>query len=131
MVKNVLASDINLFIDSLKRDLIKCNISHLIVYCAGYYELHLDGVIFRIFQSNLENANTSYTIYSYIAREILKNMNEYENNIINQSNVNYDDNKNNNTRLKLSKKKTLKMTNDRYKINDHNSIKLMRSKKLC
>lgn len=129
MVKNVLVTNIDAFIDSLKRDLIMYNISNLIIYCGGYYELHLDGAIFRIFQSNLANTNTSDPIYDYIVEAAFKYISEYKNSRMPQISSN------NNAKYKssdsLSKKKVLKMTNARYKINDCNSIKLMRSKKLC
>lgn len=129
MVKNVLVTNIDTFIDTLKKDLIKHNISNLIIYCGGYYELHLDGAIFRIFQSNLANTNTSDPIYDYVAKEVFKHLREYDEYKISKISSN------NNAKYKssdrLPKKKVLKMTNARYKINDRNSIKLMRSKKLC
>lgn len=129
MVKNVLVTNIDTFIDTLKRDLIKYNISNLIIYCGGYYELHLDGAIFRIFQSNLANTNTSDPIYDHIVEEVFKHLCEYYEYKIPKISSN------NNAKYKASyslpKKKVLKMTNARYKINDRNSIQLMRSKKLC
>lgn len=131
MVKNVLVADAELFIENLKKDLIKNNISHLIIHYDGYYELHLDNIIFRVFKSTLIKTNNSSIIYDYIVNEIFKYMCDVQDTLEIRTNERYSESKNKKPGVILSKKKALKINNAKYKVNNRNNIKLMRSKKLC
>lgn len=129
-VKNVLVSNIEDFIDGLKKDLIKNNINYLMVNYNGYYELHMDSIIFRIFQSSLQETNYIDDIYSYIAGKIIENkIKEYENNSLSKNCI-YDD-ESKREHFNISKKKKLKITNNKYKISNNKNINRIRSKKLC
>lgn len=104
IVKNILVSGSDIFINDLKCDLVKNNINHLIIKYGNYYEIHMDGIIYRLFDNSIVIDNSEiYDLYSNILN---KEGNQYkDSHIIIEPNF----------KKNYSKKKVLKNTNGKYK----------------
>ena len=108
----ILSNNSYIFLDSLLKELAMYNIRYLVIKYDGYYELHVNDKIYRLYE------DLSYKsigdIYNYIFNSNLLFLDNDE------MAINYDDDKNakmrKNTINNVSKRKELKRLNNMYKI---------------
>lgn len=104
IVKNILVSGLDIFINDLKCDLVKNNINHLIIKYGNYYEIHMDGIIYRLFDNSIAIDNSEiYDLFSNILNKYGKQYKDSQTIIKSNFKKNY------------SKKKVLKSTNGERK----------------